>query len=187
VVGPPGLWTRKPIRSAADLRGLKIRTAGASGSIARKFGMSSVVLAGGEIIPALERGVIDGAESSTPLLDHQAGLHKVAKYYHYPFWDASSATLVDLIINRTTWDALSKSAQSLIATACREQLLGSLLRIPEDERAGLRLLAKEGASIAKLPGDIAERAREQAWAEIDAAAKQSPNAARLKTSLAAMR
>ena len=57
-----GGWFRKPIKSMADLKGLKMRIPGIGGQIMAKLGAVPQTLAGGDIYPALERGALDAAE-----------------------------------------------------------------------------------------------------------------------------
>ena len=54
--------SHKPIRSLDDYKGMKVRTAGAWAEIAQKLGASTVILAGAEVYPALERKVVDAIE-----------------------------------------------------------------------------------------------------------------------------
>ena len=55
-------WFKKEINSVADLKGLKMRIPGLAGKVYASLGVDVKVLPGGEIFPALERGVIDAAE-----------------------------------------------------------------------------------------------------------------------------
>ncbi len=57
-----GLHSRKKVQTLADLKGLKLRTAGAWAEIAAGLGVSTVILPGAEVYPALERGVVDAVE-----------------------------------------------------------------------------------------------------------------------------
>ena len=59
-------WFKKKINTVADLKGLKMRIPGLAGKVYAKLGVDVKVLPGGEIFPALERGVIDAAEFVGP-------------------------------------------------------------------------------------------------------------------------
>jgi len=88
-----GGWYRKPIKSLADLKGLKMRTAGFAGKVMERMGVMPQALPGGEIYQALEKGVIDAAEWVGPYDDQKLGFYKVAPYYHFPgWWVARSST-----------------------------------------------------------------------------------------------
>ena len=68
-------------------------------------GGTAVLIPGAEIFAALERGVIDAAEWSTPHDDMKLGLHKTARYYYYPGWQ-EPATINDFGFNKNSYDAL---------------------------------------------------------------------------------
>ena len=92
-------WFKKEINSVADLRGLKMRIPGLAGKVYASLGVDVKVLPGGEIFPALERGVIDAAEFVGPFQDRRLGLHKAAKFYYTTGWH-ESATVSELLINK---------------------------------------------------------------------------------------
>src|SRR3546814_17257394 len=75
-------WYRKPITSVDDYKGLKMRIPGLAGKVYAQLGVDVKLLPGGEIFPALERGVIDAAEFVGPYQTRRLGLQKAAKYYH---------------------------------------------------------------------------------------------------------
>ena len=81
-----GGWFRKEINSLDDLKGLKMRIGGLGANVLEKLGVSTQALGGGDIFPALERGVIDAAEFSNPAMDYSIGFHQIAKYYYFPGW-----------------------------------------------------------------------------------------------------
>jgi len=92
-------WFKKEIKSVADLKGLKMRIPGLAGKVYASLGVDVKVLPGGEIFPALERGVIDAAEFVGPYQDRRLGLHKAAKFYHTTGWH-EPATVSELLITR---------------------------------------------------------------------------------------
>ena len=77
-------WFRKEIKSMADFKGLKMRIPGLGGKVLAKAGGTPVLLAGGEIYTALERGTIDATEWVGPYHDLRLGLYRAAKHYYYP-------------------------------------------------------------------------------------------------------
>jgi TRAP-type mannitol/chloroaromatic compound transport system substrate-binding protein len=96
-------WFRKEITSAAQFKGVKYRTVGLSIDVFKHMGASVVALPGGEIVPALERGVIDAAEYNNPASDMALGFPDVSKIcmvqsYHQP------AEFLEVLINRKVWD-----------------------------------------------------------------------------------
>ena len=79
-------WFRKKINTIADFKGLKMRIPGLGGKVVTKAGGTAVLIPGGEIYAALERGVIDASEWVGPHDDMKLGLHNTARYYYYPGW-----------------------------------------------------------------------------------------------------
>jgi TRAP-type mannitol/chloroaromatic compound transport system substrate-binding protein len=77
-------WFKKPLRSVADIKGLKCRQTGLNAEVYAKMGMSVVNMAGGEIVPAAQRGVIDCAEWVGGVEDLRLGLPGVFKYHYTP-------------------------------------------------------------------------------------------------------
>jgi len=98
-------WYRKRITTIGDYKGVKMRIAGLGGAVIAKAGATSVVIPGGDIYAALERGVIDAAEWIGPQDDMTLGLHKTARYYYYPGWQ-DCGTLIMFGFNKKAYDAL---------------------------------------------------------------------------------
>lgn len=111
-----GGWFRKPINSLADLKGLKMRIPGLGGKVIAKAGVNPVLLAGGEIYTALERGTIDSTEWVGPYHDLRLGLYRAAKHYYYPGWHEPGPTL-ELTINKTAWEALPNNLRLIVENA----------------------------------------------------------------------
>jgi TRAP-type mannitol/chloroaromatic compound transport system substrate-binding protein len=109
-------WFKKEINSVADLKGLKMRIPGLAGRVYANLRVDVKVLPGGEIFPALERGVIDAAEFVGPFQDRRLGLHKAAKFYYTTGWH-ESATVSELLINKAAWQKLPKDLQAIVENA----------------------------------------------------------------------
>jgi TRAP-type mannitol/chloroaromatic compound transport system substrate-binding protein len=118
-------WFKKEIKSADDLKGLKMRFFGLGAEVMEKLGVSTVGLPGGEIFPALEKGAIDATEFSMPAVDKRIGVSKIAKYNYYPGWH-QQATVMELLINKDTWKKMSKTQQAVMTQLCRAATLDSL-------------------------------------------------------------
>ncbi len=108
-----GGWFNKRINTVQDLQGLKMRIPGLGGKVLAKAGGSPILLAGGEVYSALERGVIDATEWVGPFHDERLGLHQIARYYYYPGWH-EPGTVLELIINKSAWESLPKDLQRIV-------------------------------------------------------------------------
>ena len=116
-------WFRAPVRSTADLQGLKIRFAGLGGEVMDRVGASVTMLPAGEIFQALETGVIDATEYAQPATDRALGFNRIAKYNHYPGWHQPFSAS-HLVVNAQVWEATAPADRALVDAAC----LGSVAR-----------------------------------------------------------
>lgn len=111
-------WFNKEINSLSDLQGLNFRTSGLASKVLQKIGVNAVTLPPAEIFPALQTGVIDGAEWVGPNSDMAFGLHKVMKYMYAPsFSDVHGG--IEFGVNLEAWNALPEDLQLIVQT-CAE-------------------------------------------------------------------
>jgi len=113
---PEEIWTNKEIKSLKDFKGLKMRNAGLSMELFQKLGSSVVLMAGGEVVPALQRGVIDAAEFCDASMDVALGLHEVSKYVVGPPIHMGS-NMFQLLVNPKAWNALPADLKSIVREA----------------------------------------------------------------------
>ena len=92
-------WFPRPVDKPEDLEGLRMRFFGLGALVMEKLGVSTSLLPGNEVFPALEKGAIDATEYSMPAIDERLGLYKILKYNYYPGWH-QPATLLEMIVNR---------------------------------------------------------------------------------------
>ncbi|MEM9344675.1 MAG: TRAP transporter substrate-binding protein [Pseudomonadota bacterium] len=110
-------WFKNEINSISDLEGLNMRFFGLGAEVMQRLGVSTSLLAGGDIFPALERGAIDATEFSMPRIDARLGFHQIAKYNYFPGWH-QPATMFELLINKDIWEDLDEQTQEQIKVAC---------------------------------------------------------------------
>jgi TRAP-type mannitol/chloroaromatic compound transport system substrate-binding protein len=110
-----GGWFNKKIDSVADLDGLRMRMPGLGGKVLKKAGGNPVLMSGGEIYTALERGIIDATEWVAPFHDLRLGLNRAARYYYYPGWH-EPGTEFELMINIARWQQLPEDLQKIVET-----------------------------------------------------------------------
>jgi TRAP-type mannitol/chloroaromatic compound transport system substrate-binding protein len=109
-------WYKKPIRSVDDYKGLKFRTVGLGIEMFTAMGAAVNALPGSEIVPALDRGLIDAAEFNNPSSDRALGFPDVSKVYMMQSFH-QSAEAFEILFNKTKYDALSDNLKSIIANA----------------------------------------------------------------------
>jgi TRAP-type mannitol/chloroaromatic compound transport system substrate-binding protein len=106
-------WFKKPISKVEDLKGLKFRTVGLSVDLYTAMGLAVNALPGGEIVPALDRGLLDGAEFNNASSDRLLGFPDVSKVcmlqsYH------QNAENFEILFNKTKYDALPDKMKAII-------------------------------------------------------------------------
>jgi len=154
-----GGWFNKEINSISDLQGLKMRIPGLGGKVLAKAGGTPVLVSGGEIYTNLERGVIDATEWIGPFHDYLMGFHNVAKYYYYPGWHEPGPVL-ELILNKSKFEALPKDLQEIIRTA--SQRLNSWMMAEFDTKNGeylTKLIEEEGVDVRRFPDAVLDGLR----------------------------
>ena len=111
------VWSKKPLRSLDDVKGLKMRAQALAGEIFNKLGAATVTMPGEEVYPSLQRGVIDAAEYISDIVNYGQGLHEVTKYVIFPSYSGGGS--VDWIVNLKAWKALPADLQQKLDLALR--------------------------------------------------------------------
>ncbi len=106
-------WFKKEVNTVADLQGLKYRTVGLAADLMTKMGMSVAQLPGGEIVPAMERGVIDAFEFNNPSSDKDFGAQDVAKNYYLSSYHQASESF-EFLFNKSFMEDLEPEFQAIL-------------------------------------------------------------------------
>lgn len=158
-------WFSKEINGLDDLQGLRMRFFGLGGKVMQKLGVSTSLLPGGEIFPALEKGAIDATEFSMPAIDRKLGFYKLVKYNYFPGWH-QQATLFELLINKDSWKAMSVGQQTAIEVTCKAAMTESFA---EGEAAQFRAMKenteKFGVTIKRWSDEMLAEFR-KTWKEV---------------------
>ncbi|MBU3030367.1 TRAP transporter substrate-binding protein DctP [Paracoccus marinaquae] len=172
----------KAIRTTDDLKGLRLRLSGLEqGKLLEKLGGNQVSMAGGEIYQSLERGVIDGAEFSTPNVDWSGGFQQVTKYWSTPGWHQSSS-LFGVMINKGAWDALDAETQEKLQIAADATMLWSLAFTEKRATDAYTEFSNAGIEITRLDDATLENIQNLANATIEEVACENPLSAKVYAS-----
>jgi TRAP-type mannitol/chloroaromatic compound transport system substrate-binding protein len=106
-------WFKKPITDAKELAGLKYRTVGLAADLFQQMGAKVTQLPGGEIIPALEKGVIDAFEFNNPTSDMRFGAQDVIKNYMMGSFH-QAMEFFEIAINKKKWATIPKDLQAIL-------------------------------------------------------------------------
>ena len=180
-------WFRKPIEKVADFDGLKMRIPGLAGKVYAQLGVAVRLLPGGEIFPALERGVIDAAEFVGPYQDRRMGLHKAAKNYYTTGWHEPT-NVTELMINKKAWESLPKDLQAIVkaaASACNVESHAWCEAVNAD--ALTDLVTNQGVIARPLPNDVIVKLKEVTADTLESLAKADPDTRKVHDAFMAFR
>ncbi len=149
-----GGWFRKEIKSADDLKGLKMRIPGFAGEVLSKLGVTVTNIAPGELYMALDRGTIDALEWVGPGMDISMGFHKVAPYY-YTGWH-EPATELNYVVNPKKFNSLPKDLQAILVNAMKLSAYDMFIQNYDMSANAWDAIAKEypNIKIEMFPKDI---------------------------------
>ena len=153
-------WFKQPIESVDDFKDLKMRIPGLAGKVYAALGVDVKLLPGGEIFPALERGVIDAAEFVGPYQDRRLGLQNAAKYYYTTGWH-EPCNVTELLMSKKAWDSLPGDLQEIVRVAAMASNLESHAWCEANNAEALTDLVDNFEVQANvLPSEVVERLRE---------------------------
>ena len=158
-------WFRKPVTSAAQLKGLKYRTTGLSIDVFRELGAAVNALPEAEIVPAIRTGLIEAAEFNNATSDRFLGLPEVSKIcmlqsYH------QSAEAFEVLFNRKQYDALPADLKAIVkyaAEAASADMSWKAIHRYSEDYAWMR--EKQGVRFHRTPADVL-RAQMKAWGAV---------------------
>ncbi len=166
-------WYKKPVTKVEDMKGLKFRTVGLSIDIFKDLGMAVNPLPGGEIVPAMDRGLLDAAEFNNASSDRLLGFPDVSKVCMLQSFHQSGEQF-EILFNKKKYDALPDELKSVIKyaveAASADMSWKAIERYSKDYR---EMSEKQGVKFYKTPDKILQR-QLQAWDKI-AAAKEAEN------------
>src|SRR6056297_844547 len=166
-------WFKEEVNTAEDLNGFKYRTVGLAADLLQSMGMSVAQLPGGEIVPAMERGVIDAFEFNNPSSDRDFGAHDVAKNYYLSSYH-QAAEQFEFLFNRFTYDDLDPDLQAILKYAVEASSTANTNKAMRRYSADLQWMQEEaGVTIHRTPKDILQGQME-AWSELLPELEQDP-------------
>jgi TRAP-type mannitol/chloroaromatic compound transport system substrate-binding protein len=154
-------WFKSTIARAEELRNIKFRTVGLSADLFKELGASVVILPGGEIVPSLERNVIDAAEWNNPTSDLLLGMPDVRKTYMTRSFHQPLESL-ELMFNKAKYDALPKDLQAIIRHAIMAESQDFTLKMLDRNSKDLQAIKQRGVRVITTPKAILD-AQLAAW------------------------
>jgi TRAP-type mannitol/chloroaromatic compound transport system substrate-binding protein len=182
-----GGWFRHAIKSASDVRGMKIRSLGLGGEVYRRLGALPQTTAPGEILVALQSGVLDAVEFVGPGSDIALGLYRFAPLYYSPGFNKPNGT-GECIVSLKAWASLDAELKAIVAHACAAEASYALAEMERLNIEALAVLtARDHVNLATFPADLIAAARTQAASVLGDLAAKSANAGKVHDSYIAFR
>ncbi len=174
-------WFKVEVNTAADLQGFKYRTVGLAADLLQAMGMSVAQLPGGEIVPAMERGVIDAFEFNNPSSDLRFGSPDVAKNYYLSSYHQASESF-EFLVNRDFFDDLEPDLQAIIKYAVEAVSTSNTALAMKEYSADLvRIQDEHGVTVHRTSQDILA-AQLEAWDQLIADLEQDEYSKRVMDS-----
>ena len=171
-IGPTEIFmnSHKAVRTEADLKGLKARTAGAWADLLSELGASPTVLQVTEIFTSLERKIIDATEFATPSTNIILGYHNVAKYIIIPGIHSPSFAY-EALWKKDVWDGLSDGLKAKLELAGRMATLTGFLKTGMADLEAIKKLQAGNNEFVTLSPELIKKVRviARAWSERKAA------------------
>jgi TRAP-type mannitol/chloroaromatic compound transport system substrate-binding protein len=160
-------WFKKPISKVADLKGLKFRTVGLAVDVFKELGAAVNPLPGGEIVPALDRGLIDAAEFNNATSDRILGFPDVVKNCMLQSFHQSGEQF-EILFNKAKYDGLPAELKSIINYAVQASSAEMSWKAIDRNSKDYEELQKGGVKFYKTP-DAILKAQLEAWDKVIAA------------------
>ena len=157
-------WFKNEITSVDAFKGLKYRTVGLAADLNRQLGAAVTILAGGEIVPALERGVIDGAEFNNPSSDLVLGFPDVSKTYMLQSYHQVGETF-ELIFNKAKYDALPAELKAIVKYAAEAESADMSWKALDRYSKDLEAIRARGVAVKPTPESVL-KAQLEAWNKV---------------------
>jgi TRAP-type mannitol/chloroaromatic compound transport system substrate-binding protein len=158
-------WFKTEVNTVADIQGFKYRTVGLAADLLQAMGMSVAQLPGGEIVPAMERGVIDAFEFNNPSSDLRFGAPDVAKNYYLASYHQASESF-EFVFNRDFWEDLEPDLQAILQHGVEAASTANTAFALDNYSADLARIRDEfGVTIHRTPQEILA-AQLEAWDQL---------------------
>jgi len=155
-------WFKGEVNTADDLKGFKYRTVGLAADLLQSMGMSVAQLPGGEIVPAMERGVIDAFEFNNPSSDSRFGAQDVAKNYYLSSYHQASESF-EFLFNKDLIDDMDDDLAAILEFSVEAASTANTANALDNYSADLQKLQDEsGVKVHRTSKNILD-AQIKAW------------------------
>jgi TRAP-type mannitol/chloroaromatic compound transport system substrate-binding protein len=160
-------WSKKPVKSAQDMKGLKYRTVGLAADLMQQMGLRVTQLPGGEIIPAMEKGVIEAFEYNNPTSDSRFGAQDTSKNYMMGSYH-QAMEFFEIIFNKKKWESIPKDLQAILQYGVEAASSANFWTAMDNYSRDLQeLIGKHKVSVIRTPRSIFQE-QLKAWDVVNA-------------------
>ncbi|MDX2259441.1 MAG: TRAP transporter substrate-binding protein [Hyphomicrobiaceae bacterium] len=165
-------WFKKEIKGPDDLKNIKYRTVGLSADMFKGLGTNVTILPGGEIVPAIEKGLIDGAEFNNPSSDKLLGFTDVAKFYMVQSYHQPNESF-EILFNKAKYEGLPKELQAIIDGAVEAASADMAWKAMDRYSKDLEAIKGAGVTVVKTPESVL-KAQLESWDKVVEAQSADP-------------
>jgi TRAP-type mannitol/chloroaromatic compound transport system substrate-binding protein len=156
-----GGWYRKPIKTLADIKGLKMRIGGFGGKVLSAIGGVPQNIPAAKSTRRWKKAPSMPPSGLAPMTTRSLASYKVAKHYYYPAWWEGGPQLT-LYVNQKAYDALPKDYQAIVAAAASHAHIDMQAKYDAKNPAALKRLVANGTKLFPMPPAIMKEAYDAA-------------------------
>lgn len=165
-------WFKAEITSPDQMKGMKYRTVGLGADLFKEMGVAVTIVPGGEIVPAMDRGLLEGAEFNNPSSDTVLGFPDVSKVYMVQSYH-QALECFEVLFNKTKFESLPKDVQAIIRGASDAASSDMMWKAQDRYSKDLEALKARGVKVITTPKSVLE-AQLNAWDKVIANLSADP-------------
>lgn len=166
-------WAKKPLKKLEDFKGVKMRMMPLMGDVLAAHGLSVIWVSPGEIMPNLQRAVLDAAEYSIPAVDKTIGLWEVCKYVMLPGIH-QPCTQLELLINKQAYEALPPDLKLALQSAVDASRINDALWMEQKSLEAVAFFKEKGVTIVNMEPETVKTFVKWAHDYLDEQGKKNP-------------
>lgn len=167
------MWAKKPMKKIDDFKGVKMRMMPLMGDVLSKHGMSVIYTPAGEIMPNLQRGVLDAAEYSIPAFDKTLGIWEVCKYVMLPGIHQPCSQL-ELLVNKKAYEALPADLKLALQAGIDASRLNEWLWMEQKNIEAVKFFKEKGITTVVMEPETVQTFIKWASEYLDELGKKDP-------------
>ena len=166
------LWSKRPIRTMNDFKGLKVRSTGSTADTLKKAGCTPVFFPGSELYQALQSGVCDAAHWGGAYAGYEMKFNEVTKYIIQP--NLANVSNGEIVMNKRLWDKLPRDIQRILEDCAMADNYYSIAHFDYMSKVDMKKFVKEGGQISQLEPETVNQLKKFSDKVLDEFAQKDP-------------